>query len=432
MNQHNVLLICPRSSFLDSDKVFPPLGILYLKALLDQHNYPCSYTDDFDIQNLEKYDNITTYAISCTTPQFPEAVKILKGIKQKYPCKKVVIGGPHATYYTDVCVDAGFDHIIKGVDGEKGFLELLEGNNNKIIESQKLSVEEMNNLPRPFREKEFLTRYHYTLLDRDNKTPIMATTIMTSRGCPMGCRFCENARTGVRLYDSKRISEEIEDVLNMGFKAIMFFDDIFALSLNRVKEMTAILQKHDVKYRCFAHSHTFNEEMAKLLVNSGCVEIGFGAESGSDEILKNINKITNVENHKRLLNICHNFGIRTKAFLMLGLPGENFETIAQTEKFIAWGMESGKLSDFDLGIYYPYRNTQIHTDYFFGISPKDDIYISNTESIGVYKGKNGMAESIVGTKNLTPEDIRNEKDRIFNKYNKNYFHSISKTKEINL
>lgn len=429
MNPQNILLIYPESSFLDSDKVFPPLGILYLKALLDAKKQDNSYTDNFDIENIEKYNDFTTYAISCTTPQFPEAVKILNVIKQKYPDKKVVIGGSHATYYTDGCINAGFDHIVKGVDGENGLLELLAGTNKQVIESQKLSITEMNDLPRPFRERDFLMKYNYTLLDRDNITKIMTTTIMTSRGCPMSCRFCENARTGVRLYDPRSISNEIEDVLNIGFKGIMFFDDIFALSLTRVKEITTILQKYDIKYRCFAHSHTFNEEMAKLLVDSGCVEIGFGAESGSNEILKNINKKTTVENHKRLLNICYDFGIRAKAFFMLGLPGENLETITQTEEFIAWGMENSRLSAFDLTIYYPYRNTQIYNDYFLNNVSDDNISIDNIGSIGFYKGRGGMSESVVDTKSLTREDIKRERDRIFNKYNKPYFvQNITPTK----
>ncbi len=399
--ENKVLLISLRSSFLDSDRVFPPLGILYLKGILEEKGIYSELDDEFDFGNIEKYESFSHICISCITPQRGEAKRILKAIKYCFPSKRVVIGGPHAIFYTDDCIGLDYDHIVIG-DGEKSILSILSGNKERVLNTD-LNVSEMNSSPLPFRDIDFLSKYCYSL------DGLATTTMITSRGCPFSCGFCEHARTKVRYYSPQRIAEELSQVVGLGYGAVMFFDDLFAVSQKRVEELCEVINPFGIKFRCFSHVKCMIPKMAEVLARAGCVETGVGMESGSQKILDVVKFPTpTIKESYNYIKICHDFGIRVKAFFMLGLPGETLETIKETEEFIA----TSGVDDFDLVVYYPYKGTRIRDK----IS-EYDLYLESN-GLGYYKGKKGSAESVVRTSSLSAEQIRSEKERIFKKYKK--------------
>ena len=397
---NRVLFITPRSVFLDSDRVFPPLGILYLKGVLDEADVYSEIDDEFDFKDIERYGNFSHICISCVTPQKDEAEMILSKVKKHFPFQKVIIGGPHAIFYTNDCATLDYDHIVVG-DGEKAIIDILSGQGNKII-NKNLSASEMNSMPLPFRSGDFLEKYQYSL------DGLKTTTMITSRGCPFNCGFCEHAKTKVRYYNPVRIEKELARVVELGYEAVMFFDDLFAVNQKRVDSLCEVIKSFGVKFRCFGHVKCMTPEIAKSLAKAGCVETGVGMESGSQKILDRVKFPTpTIEESHKYIEICHSCGIRVKAFFMLGLPGESRETIKETEKFIA---NSG-VDDFDLAIYYPYKGTRIRdriNEY--------DLFFDEGSAIGYYKGKLGKAEAVVRTSALSAEEIENEKERIFKKY----------------
>jgi len=407
MDKNNkVLLVSLRSPFLDSDRVMPHLSILYLKSVLDQAGVECQIEDAFDFDNLEKYKGFDYFGISALTPQRQEAEKILKTVKENFSSAKVVIGGAHPTFYQKACEPLGYDYIVTG-DGEKSLLNILQTQPSERVLRHEMSEAEMNQMPIPYRTAEFLSQYKY-LIDG-----LPATTMMTSRGCPFNCAFCENAQTKVRFYNKEFVEAEIKNITDIGFKAIMFFDDLFAINQPRVEELCSVIKKYDIKFRCFGHAHLMTEPIAKILAEAGCVETGVGMESGAQEILDIVKRprIT-VEQLYNYVKTCHKYGIRVKGFFILGLPGETKETIKKTEEFIA---NSG-VNDFDLTTYYPYHGTEIR-DHMekYDISFEAD---SDAASLGYYKGKCGQAESVVRTSALSAQEIAAERDRIFNLYKK--------------
>ena len=400
-HKKNVLIIIPQSTYLDDNFVFPPLGAMSLKAHLDQAGIPCNLEDQFD--QSKDYSPYSHFGYSVITPNYPEALRIRGILSQRHPTAGHIIGGPHVANY-NVAADR-WDCIVRA-DGQIPLERFVQGHSQKLYKRCDLLVQAQD-LIAPWRDNDFLQKYHYQL-----SGSYRTTTIMSAYGCPMACAFCESARTKVRLKPVDLVEQELHDCLDCGFEAIMFFDDIFAINKKRVAEMTSILAPLPLHFRCFVHARNFDDEMARMLADAGCVEIGYGAEHAHQRILDNVNKKTTVQANYDVITTAHRHGIRVKSFLMVGLPGEDHETLAALEEFVA----TSGVDDFDLGIYYPYRGTHIrdHIEQY-------DLQIEDLDgTLGFYKGKQGKAECCVRTSQLSSDQIRRAKNTLYRKYNKRF------------
>ena len=419
-----VLLVSLRDSYMDSDRVMPPLGIMALESYMLFCRIDSRIENDFDLHNLEKYREYTHIGISCMTRQKDQAIEILHSVKKRFPEIIVIIGGPHADFYLNECLSEPFDYIVIG-DGELALEQIVTGKAETRVLKKPVSVEQMNAFPLPYREPKFLNQYKFPMHDH------RATTILTAKGCPMNCAFCEHAGTKTKLYSPENVGLQIDQALAAGFDAIMFFDDIFCLSEKRVKSLCREIVKRQIPFRCFAHARTMSNAIADILASSGCVEVGFGAESGSQKILDNINKKTTIQQNMDLVRICNSKHIKVKAFLMLGLPGEDSETVNQTTTFLDFLMtntfidRNGKLSsnDFDLGVYFPYKGTAIR-DAIDQCHNTYDLFLEHSpeQYKGFYKGKHGASETIVRTSALSSEEIAELRDRLYNTFKSKVIH----------
>jgi hypothetical protein len=149
--------------------------------------------------------------------------------------------------------------------------------------------------------------------------------------------------------------------------------------------------------------------LAKLLADTGCVEIAFGHESGSQRILDRVDKRTTVEQNYRSVEYAKKHSIRVKSFLMLGLPGEDAESVADTEKFIR---DSG-IDDFQLSVYFPYKGTAIRDEIDRGVA--QDIFMVS-DGLGAYGQRGGSTEATVATPEFTAEKLLKIRDAIVTKY----------------
>lgn len=406
-----VYLISLRSPFLDDDRVFPPIGVLQLRSCLAAAGHETTVEDDFDFENPSRYADADVVGFSVMTPQGREAERARRLLAQHAPGAKLVIGGPHALHYTEQVVAAPWDYVVRG-DGERVMVQIADGDPAAPrISSDQLTEDEMNACPLPWRDAEFLHRYRYRL------DGLPGTTMLTTRGCPMGCAFCEDRRTKVRHYRPDRVRAEVQQVYDAGFRAIMFFDDIFAMMPKRTAELTEIMKPFGMKYRCFAHANTLREDMARQMADSGCVEVGFGCEHAAQKILDVIGKGVRAEQNVEFLQRCRRWGIRVKAFFIVGLPGEDRDTLLALEEFIATHTANGNLHDFDATVYYPYRGTLIRDkldEYDMQVAGDLDA------SLGYYKGREGAAEVCIRTAGLSGEEIRAAKEYLYRRYNRRF------------
>lgn len=407
MGIENILLLSCRSSYLDSDKVYPPLANLYLhqKLLNERPNINVTVTDNYNLDNDEWLKDIDAIGISIMTPQRAEAVRILNFVKEHKPNTKVWAGGPHAHYYFDSLREEPWDTIVKE-DGYRAILQLVDGFEGKIIDDYIHPREYGEFMVKPARKenKEFLKGFNYKLNGRDS------TTLLTAIGCPERCTFCEDAKTHVRYTPDHLVRQEIDDIEELGYKGVYIFDDIFALIQKRAEPIARELQKRGIIYRCNGQARLFNERFADMLKATGCAEIAFGAETGSQKILDNIQKRTTVAMNYNFVKLCRERGIVCKAFVMLGLPGEDLETVKATEEFIA----TSGIDDFQLAIYYPYKGTQIR-DAIDRNDSNNDLTFEG-EGLGAYGQKGGYSEAVVRTKALSRDDLLYHRDRLLKEY----------------
>jgi radical SAM superfamily enzyme YgiQ (UPF0313 family) len=327
-----------------------------------------------DVEKLKTYKVV---GFSVTTPQYDGAVEIAEELLNI----RTVIGGPHCLNYE--VSETLFSYFIKG-DGCKPFLEILNGNSSPVEEE-----DDPDQLP--YRDASLLD-YKYFL------DGLSVTVVITARGCPNNCYFCEHAGFSLRLKSPGAVKQELKECTDLGFKAIMFFDDLFCISLQRVKSLCDVIKPFGIKFRCFAHSRNFTEDMAKILSEAGCVEIGYGAEHADQKMLDTINKKTTVEQNYNIVKIAHKYGIRVKSFLMVGLPGESEKTVSKLREFI----ETSGVDDYDIVTYFPYKGT-----YIYEHLGEFDLQISDAPSLGYYKGKLGKSEVRVQTSHLSSEEIEN-------------------------
>ncbi len=296
-------------------------------------------------------------------------------------------------------------------DGKHIITENLE---DPRILTHIMSKEDIRNAPRPDRTSEnairIIKNYHYRLGNRES------TTMMSARGCPEQCAFCEDAMTPVKKSSLENLKLEMNDIKNLGYGGVYLFDDLFALSIKDSREIGEELQKRDLIYRCNAQARYFTrwgEEMAKMLADTGCYEIAFGAETGSQKILDNIHKRTTVEMNYKTIEYANKHGLIVKAFILIGLPGENLETLKETEKMIQYLM-SNPNNDFGAYIYYPYKGTQIRDRLDKGEDPGLEMLVE--EGIGAYATIDGGSEVVIRTDELTGKQLSDFRDHLIQKY----------------
>ncbi len=229
------------------------------------------------------------------------------------------------------------------------------------------------------------------------------TTIITSRGCPFACAFCVDGNNKkLRLANVGRVRKEIDEIYKLGYQSLMFFDDIFTMKKDRLADIALYMLSRDIIYRCFTHVNFVNKDMCQTLEQTGCKEVGIGIESGNDRVLKKIGKGFNSEKALNATKMLKRYGIRTKVFLMLGLPGESYESIGDTKE---WLMKA-EPDDFDISLYQPFPDTRIWDD-------KSKYELEWDKGIPkFYKGKAGEYESTVHTPYLTTKQLIQERDQI--------------------
>lgn len=407
-----LLLTSCRSPFLDDEKIYAPMANLYLKSFVEE-NTGTKVTlgsDNYDLDRPESFSGYDAVGISIMTPQRREAEAIAAAIKRHSPNTEVIAGGPHVKHYTsEVLRNPLFDYVVVG-DGEKSLVDIARGSTERLHMSM-LTKQEIKDAPRPDRTSPdavaMIQEYNYMLGERN------ATTMMTGRGCPEMCTFCEDAQTSIRWSGIDNLRGEMDDIKAMGFDGVYIFDDLFAISRKMIRPIVEELSTRDLAFRCNAQARYFTRDgdaMARLLSANGCQEIAFGAESGSQKILDNIMKRCTVEQNYETVRIAKKHGLKVKAFMLLGLPGEDRETLQETETFIA---NSG-IDDFQCAIYMPFKGTQIRQAIDGG--EEIDMQMTVEEESGAYGVRGGNTVSEVRTAELSSEELQEFRNYLVERY----------------
>jgi radical SAM superfamily enzyme YgiQ (UPF0313 family) len=390
-----VCLLTCSAPFLIDEMVFPPLGLMTVGAALRVQGHDVTIADDPEAGM--RWGITNYFAMGPTTPQYADAVSMLRRIKRRDKDNRVVIGGPHATANAMECVFDGFDVVVLG-DGENITAETFR--TAGVVELARRPLDRYPIADRSLVED--IRAYRYEIGGR------LATTIVTSRGCPYRCGFCANTERQVRFYGVDRIEREIVYLKERwGYNALMLFDDVFILNRERALQICAVLKRHGIVWRCFVRGDLVvrhGQGLVDVMAESGCAEVAIGIESGSERILKIIHKGERLESILSAIGMLRQAGIRVKGLFIVGLPGEDHTSIGQTRQFV----EEVALDDADFTVYQPYRGSPIWND-----RDKYDIHWDDVPADQrFYKGRPGQYQCAVSTSGLTAEEILRARDSL--------------------
>jgi len=392
-----IALVNPPSPFLIDQRVHPSLGPLYINSFLRSYGLESQVIDlagssDIEIEELGYTPELI--GISANTPQFGYAKAIAASFREMYPDVPIAIGGPHATVDPESCSE--FDYVVQG-EGELAAVSYRDWKERHVRYPY---IGDIDSIPYPDRSAVDLDSYHYHVGGE------RATTLVTSRGCPYNCTFCSHVwGDKVRFHSPEYVIGEVRYLKReYGYRGFMFFDDIFVLPRKRITRITELLKGEDIVYRCLVRSDCVDKRLLKMLKESGCIEIGFGAESGSQKVLGDANKRTSVARNTWLVKAARAIGLRTKAFMMLGLPGETPETCQETYDWI----KNTCPDSWDISIYTPYRGSKIvNNPEIYDIEIKEQEFKD-----AWYKGIPGEYKCSVSTSALGADEIVWWRDKI--------------------
>lgn len=162
--------------------------------------------------------------------------------------------------------------------------------------------------------------------------------MFASRGCPFSCIFCNpiSGRT-VRSRTPEHIVGEIKYLKEKwNVRYVRFFDEVFIGSKKKIKDLCELMlkEKLDVFWWCQTQIKLVDEELLKLMKKAGCIEIGYGIESGSNIILGEMNKGITRELAREVIEMTSRVGIRPSLNLITGTPSETPETLRETKEFL--------------------------------------------------------------------------------------------------
>jgi len=351
----NILLIYPRYQWREMGQTQEPLGILYIASVLRNNGFGIKFLDFTFEKSLDKLSEAVQWAdaVGLTTSSvlFNRAHYILQKVKSLRPDLPVVCGGPHPSADPEGTLKAGFDYIVIGegeVSGLKLFQNIAQGRDGSGIDGVWMRkgdeifrtplrsfIPDLDSIPFPARDLLDYTTYL--------KNGMLQVGISLSRGCPFQCRFCKPMQDLIfgrklRKRSPENVAEEIEwSVKLTNHKFFLFRDDNLAsLGLSWFQKLRSEMEKRNLKFFFSGQTRVndVSEELVKELKAIGLVGLAFGVESGSQKIIDYYNKKFKVEDSVRAFEICHQLGVGTHCFIIIGAPEETREDLQMTIELV--------------------------------------------------------------------------------------------------
>lgn len=387
----------------EAGSLLPPLGLCYLAAVTRNLGHQAHIIDSY----AEKLDATMAadrvcaldpdiVGISSTTQEIGEAARLAAELKIRRPGAVILLGGVHVTsspvetFERYANFDVGFageaeaslpvflkayqdggqlwnagglilrrNHPLSGGKGAVPAPPHL-GAGEILMTPRMKTIDDLDELPIPAFDLLPELKAHYSpAMTNYKRSPVMG--LVSSRGCPGHCTFCDQSVFGnrIRMHSAERIMEIITLLMTRhGIREINFYDDTFVAHKARVRELCQMFidRKLDLTWSCNARVNLVNEELLRLMARAGCWQISYGIETGEQTLLDSLKKKITLEQVDKAVNWSKEAGMMVKAYYMIGLPGETRESLVKTRRS-ALGLP---LDDICLEFFTPFPGTELY------------------------------------------------------------------------
>ncbi len=353
-----------------SYRPYPPLGLMYLGAVLREAGYSVEIFDatfdaspDAILARLEAGPRPRLAGVFAMNSFRDDAVAVIRHLKAHGV--PVLAGGPDPSIYDEEYLRAGAEVVVRG-EGEVAILEVLRAfgvvpgerrapsrpsaealravpglsfrGTGDVLERapDRAASKTMDDLPSPAFDLVDLDRY---ASEWRRVHGYASMQFMTSRGCPFSCAWCARPIFGrkYRQYSAERAVDEIEHLVRRyGIDHLWIFDDTFVVRREWVEEFSEALVRRGVRVRweCLARVDLTDRALLEKMKAAGCERINFGFESGSQRVLDRMKKGITVEDARRVAKDMHELGISMGGYVLMGYPGEEWEDLEKTIELV--------------------------------------------------------------------------------------------------
>jgi anaerobic magnesium-protoporphyrin IX monomethyl ester cyclase len=354
-----IILLHPRSTRPKNRRF--PLAVLSLAAVLEGKEEYAIVDGNADpdpaatLDNLAEQKSVELLAVSVMPgPQMVAAIPLCREFRKKHPRIPIVWGGYFASLYPDAALNTKYvDFVVRG-QGEETFLEFLDQlrTARRFVGVKGLSFKDdfglrVHNAERPLRSPNDFPWLPYGELP--NAERYIASTFLGQRtvvhqasiGCPFRCTFCGV----VPIYQGRQKTEDPQRTAAVlsslkekyNIDSVQFYDNNFFLSESHTVELARCLEPLQLKWWCEGRIDTvlrYGDETFELLRRAGATMIFFGAESGSDWVLEQMNKKVSTSQTLQLAERIRRFGIVPEFSFVVGNPHDPERDTRETIQFI--------------------------------------------------------------------------------------------------
>tara|TARA_R110000787_G_scaffold38793_38_gene97599 strand:- start:589 stop:2166 length:1578 start_codon:yes stop_codon:yes gene_type:complete len=392
----------------------PMLGLAYIAAALRDQGHVVKIIDyevnDWPIDRVEgdiRAFGPDVVGMTAYITNMRRCARVASIAKDVSPAILTILGGPQVTIFPeeafhspsiDMIVLSEGEMIIRNVMNALGDEEALRrvkgiwfrAETGEIVRNEREGlVDDLDIFPQPALDLYDMERYFPPAHIRGKRV----AHLLTSRGCPFQCTFCETKLTfgrSFRYHSTERILVELEHLISMGFESFQFYDDIFTANRKRVIDLCAGIRARgwNIKWMCFTRTNCVDSELLAIMKEAGCYLITYGGESGDDDLLLLIKKGLTVATNFEGIRKAREIGILTMSSFMLGLPTETRE---QSMRTIQFAIDSG-LDYAVFPITEPYPGTELWVDaqkygYFDNSGKYQNNLLSENSAVWVPHGR---------------------------------------------
>ncbi len=343
----------PRDSSGYARLPLPPLGLLSIAASIEADGWRVAVVDapgeGLDSSAFLQRLRTLQPGVIGLTGMTPMRQLISRDLQLIRPlCEKVVLGGVHATRFQHRALEEfpEVDALVVG-EGEHTAPALLHWWNGNCSGSPPPGVllrghelveapfpGDLDALPWPARHLVPHERYRYVF-----QTHPRFTTMVSSRGCPFRCTFCDKTVSGStwRARSADDVVAELEEIrYRYDIGSVCIFDDNFTLRRSRVETICEQILRRNlhIDWKCEARVDGITHELAKLMARAGCRTVAFGLESGNQESLDFLKKDQELATARTAIEACRDAGIETVGYALVGIPGETPKNSRATLDFV--------------------------------------------------------------------------------------------------